>query len=142
MDAKRERAVARQLWHDGGWVLASPTGQPLNPNTDYHEWKRLLQDVGLTDAMHARGKAHGRHGPAHPAPAHADRHVLDGLVQRVDGEPAPARDDAVRTEVASQAGGLIWRAGRQLLLETSELTQRRARRARSVTRELTTAHVS
>jgi integrase len=32
-----ERATARQLWHDEGWVFAKPDGRPLNPNTDYHE---------------------------------------------------------------------------------------------------------
>lgn len=46
----RERAQARQLWHDEGWVFASATGHPLNPNSDYHEWKRLLKDAGLREA--------------------------------------------------------------------------------------------
>jgi hypothetical protein len=31
-----ERTAARQLWQEGGWVFASETGEPLNPNTDYH----------------------------------------------------------------------------------------------------------
>jgi integrase len=31
-------------------VFASETGRPLNPNTDYHEWKRLLRDAGLRDS--------------------------------------------------------------------------------------------
>jgi hypothetical protein len=29
-----------QLWEDGNWVFASPTGGPLNPNTDYRQWHR------------------------------------------------------------------------------------------------------
>ena len=45
-----EREAARQLWHDEGWVLARPDGRPLNPNTDYHEWKELLREAGLRDA--------------------------------------------------------------------------------------------
>jgi integrase len=45
----RERDKAAQLWKDGGWVFASPTGQPLNPSTDYHEWKRLLRAAGVRD---------------------------------------------------------------------------------------------
>jgi integrase len=45
-----ERAAARQLWHDEGWMSATPTGGPLNPNTDYHEWKDLLQEAGLREA--------------------------------------------------------------------------------------------
>jgi integrase len=45
----RERATAAQLWHAEGWVFATPTGRPVNPNTDYHEWKRLLRTAGLWD---------------------------------------------------------------------------------------------
>ncbi len=70
---QRERAIARQLWHEGGWLFASPTGQPLNPNTDYHEWKRLLKDAGLRARY---------------------QHVTD----------------AMRSQVASQVGDLIWQA--------------------------------
>ncbi|WP_203720654.1 tyrosine-type recombinase/integrase, partial [Paractinoplanes brasiliensis] len=44
-----ERRRAAQLWQEGGWVFASPTGRPLNPNTDYHEWKRLIKDAGVRD---------------------------------------------------------------------------------------------
>jgi len=45
----RERDMAAQLWQDDGWVFASPTGRPLNPSTDYHEWKRLLRWAGVRD---------------------------------------------------------------------------------------------
>jgi integrase len=52
-----EQAAARQLWLDEGWVFASPVGGALNPNTDYHEWKSLLEAAGvregrLHDARH------------------------------------------------------------------------------------------
>ncbi|WP_435178751.1 tyrosine-type recombinase/integrase [Actinacidiphila sp. bgisy145] len=46
----RERAAARQLWTEKGYVFTSPTGEPLNPNTDYHRWKELLQEAGVRDA--------------------------------------------------------------------------------------------
>ena len=89
-EQQRERAIARQLWHEGGWLFASPTGQPLNPNTDYHEWKRLLKDAGLREArLHAV-----RHTAAtvllalrQPTPV-----VADGVVQRIHGGPVPACD--------------------------------------------------
>ena len=45
-----ERVTARQLWHDEGWAFAKQDGRPLNPNTDYHEWKDLLAEAGLRDA--------------------------------------------------------------------------------------------
>ena len=45
-----EQAAARQLWQGEGWVFASSTGGALNPNTDYHEWKSLLEEVGLRES--------------------------------------------------------------------------------------------
>jgi integrase len=52
-----ERETAGQLWQEGGWVFATPTGEPLNPRTDYTGWKRLLKAAGirvgrLHDARH------------------------------------------------------------------------------------------
>ncbi|WP_434591960.1 tyrosine-type recombinase/integrase [Streptomyces sp. A5-4] len=52
-----ERALARDLWVDKEYVFTSPTGEPLNPNTDYHRWKDLLKaakvrDARLHDARH------------------------------------------------------------------------------------------
>lgn len=44
-----ERLAVRQLWHDEGWVFAKLDGRPLNPNTDYHKWKALLEEAGLRD---------------------------------------------------------------------------------------------
>ncbi|MET9292300.1 site-specific integrase [Streptomyces sp. NPDC003077] len=54
----RERALARDLWVEKGYVFTSPTGEPLNPNTDFHKWKDLLKaakvrDGRLHDARHA-----------------------------------------------------------------------------------------
>jgi hypothetical protein len=49
-EQERERELAQLLWQDEGWVFASPTGQPLNPNSDYHEWKRLLRVAELREA--------------------------------------------------------------------------------------------
>ncbi|MER7670670.1 site-specific integrase [Kitasatospora sp. NPDC096128] len=45
----RERALARELWTDKGYVFTSETGEPLNPSTDYHHWKRLLREAGIRD---------------------------------------------------------------------------------------------
>ncbi|MFI6154067.1 tyrosine-type recombinase/integrase [Kitasatospora sp. NPDC051170] len=45
----RERALARDLWTDKGYVFTSETGEPLNPSTDYHHWKRLLREAGIRD---------------------------------------------------------------------------------------------
>ena len=41
-----ERLSAGQLWRESGYVFTTPVGEPINPNTDYHHWKRLLGDAG------------------------------------------------------------------------------------------------
>lgn len=32
---------------ESDYVFAQPLGGPLSPNTDYHDWKRLLEDAGV-----------------------------------------------------------------------------------------------
>jgi integrase len=49
-DQNAERAAAAQLWNEGDWLFATPTGAPINPRTDYAEWKRLLTAAGVRDA--------------------------------------------------------------------------------------------
>jgi integrase len=104
----RERAVAGQLWEGAGWLFASPTGRPLNPNTDYHEWKRLLREAGvrdgrLHDARHTAATVllllgvperavMGIMGWSHSAMAVRYQHV----------------SDPVRRDVANRVGGLLW----------------------------------
>ncbi|MFD9908865.1 tyrosine-type recombinase/integrase [Streptomyces sp. NPDC059063] len=48
-EQERERLEAGAAWQDKGYVFASPVGEPLSPNTDFHVWKRLLQDAGVRD---------------------------------------------------------------------------------------------
>ncbi|MEV0424455.1 tyrosine-type recombinase/integrase [Streptosporangium canum] len=106
----RDRADARQLWEDGGWVFATPTGQALNPNTDYHQWKDLLKAAGLRDAR-----------------LHDARHTA-ATVLLILGVPMPTVmsimgwasadmakryqhvTDTIRQTVAKQVGGLLWQA--------------------------------
>lgn len=103
-----EREAARQLWHDEGWVFARPDGRPLNPNTDYHEWKALLAEAGLRDAR-----------------LHDARHTA-ATVLLILGVPTPTAMaimgwssaamakryqhliDSIRQDVAKQVGGLLW----------------------------------
>ncbi|MFF2951805.1 tyrosine-type recombinase/integrase [Kitasatospora sp. NPDC057965] len=104
----RERANARQLWADKDYVFASPTGEPLNPNTDYHEWKDILGAAGvrearLHDARHTAGtvllllKVPERivmaiMGWSSASMAKRYQHVTDPMLQ----------------EVADKIGGLLW----------------------------------
>ncbi len=110
-EQERERAIAGQLWREGGWVFATATGQPLIPITDYHEWKRLLKEAGLRESR--------LHDARHTAAT-----VLLALRQPTptvmslmgwSSESMAARyqhvTDTIRTQVANQVGDLIWQAG-------------------------------
>jgi integrase len=103
-----EGTAARQLWHDEGWVFATPEGRPLNPSADYHEWKDLLEEAGLPerrlhDARHTAATvlailavptptAMAIMGWSSAAMAARYQHVLD----------------SIRKGVADQVGGLLW----------------------------------
>jgi integrase len=104
-----ERVAARQLWHDEGWLFAKPDGRPLNPNTDYHEWKALLKEAGLRNAR-----------------LHDARHTAATVLQGRLAVPTPTAMaimgwssaamatryqhvlDCIRKDVARQVGGLLW----------------------------------
>lgn len=102
---EKERATAGNLWQEGGWVFARPTGLPLVPSTDYDEWKRLLSDAGLRD------------GRLHDA-----RHIILGVPERAvmglmgwSNTAMAARyqhlTTPVRRDIAARLGGLIWGLG-------------------------------
>ena len=56
-----QRTWARQLWQEGGWVFASALGKPLSLNSDYRDWKALLQAAGVPD-----GRLHDARRTADP----------------------------------------------------------------------------
>ncbi len=104
----KERVDAARLWREAGWVFATPTGGPLNPNTDYHEWKALLQAAGLRDAR--------LHDARHTA---ATALLLLGVPDRVvmgimgwSSESMRRRyqhlTDPVLRDVATRLGRLLW----------------------------------
>jgi integrase len=105
-----ERVLAGQLWQEGGWLFTTPTGGPLNPRTDYTEWKRLLKLAGLRD-----GRLHdARHTAATVLLilGTAERAVMglmgwsdSGMAKRYQHMTAKVRDD-----IAKRVGGLIWDA--------------------------------
>ncbi|GAB3920026.1 site-specific integrase [Microlunatus endophyticus] len=104
------RQRARQLWEDGDWVFTSPTGAPLNPNSDYHRWKALLKEAGVRDAR--------LHDARHTA---ATVLLVLGVPERTvmgimgwSSTAMAARyqhvTDPIRKVVAGQVGGLLWAA--------------------------------
>lgn len=108
IEQEREWALARQLWHDQDWVFATPTGQPINPRTDYSEWKRLLRDAGLRE-----GRLHdARHTAATVLLVLRQPTLTVMSLMGWSSESMAARyqhvTDALRSQVASQVGDLIW----------------------------------
>ena len=105
-----EREAARQLWHNGGWVFAKPDGKPLNPNTDYREWKALIEEAGLPD----RRLHDARHTAATVlAILNVPTTHAMAIMGWSSAEMAARYQhvlDSIRKGVADQVGGLLWDA--------------------------------
>jgi integrase len=104
----RERAIAGQLWQEGGWVFTSPTGAPLNPNSDYHAWKALLRRAGVRD-----GRLHDARHTA--ATVLLVLGVPERTVMSIMGWSSTSMaaryqhvTDPIRRDVARRVGGLLW----------------------------------
>jgi len=103
-----ERLAAGSLWEEGGWLFASRLGRTIIPNTDYLEWKALLQRAGV---RHAR-----LHDARHTA---ATVLLVLGVPERTvmsimgwSSTSMAARyqhvTDPIRREVANRVGGLLF----------------------------------
>lgn len=103
-----ERATARQLWHDEGWVFTTATGRPINPNTDYHEWKDILEEIGLPN----RRLHDARHTAATVlAILNVPTSTAMAIMGWSTAEMAKRYQhvlDSIRKGVADQVGGLLW----------------------------------
>ena len=102
------RESAGQLWRDTGYVFTSVTGEPLNPQSDYHRWKALLKAAGVRDAR--------LHDARHTA---ATVLLVLGVPERTvmgimgwSSTSMAARyqhvTDPIRQTVAQQVAGLLW----------------------------------
>ena len=92
-------------------MFASPTGAPLNPRTDWTDWKKLLNRAGVRD-----GRLHdARHTAATVL-------LLLGVPERAvmgvmgwSNTAMAARYQhitaTVQRDIAGRVGGLIWQAG-------------------------------
>ncbi|MDQ2881634.1 MAG: tyrosine-type recombinase/integrase [Actinomycetota bacterium] len=91
-------------------MFAQPTGKPVDPRADYGEWKDLLTAAGVREAR--------LHDARHTAATMllvlgvAERAVMDimgwskiDMAQRYMHVP-----DELRQRIASQLGGLLWKA--------------------------------
>lgn len=103
-----ERLAAGSLWEEGSWLFATRFGRPINPNSDYREWKALLERAGV---RHAR-----LHDARHTA---ATVLLVLGVPERTvmsimgwSSTSMAARyqhvTDPIRREVANRVGGLLF----------------------------------
>jgi integrase len=107
-EQERERQTAAQLWQETGYIFTTPTGGPLNPRTDYTEWKRLLEQAGVPERR--------LHDARHTAATVLlllqipDRTVM--AIMGWSNTAMAARYQhiiaAIRRDVATQVGGLLW----------------------------------
>lgn len=119
----RERKAAGNLWTESDYVFTKPLGGPLSPNTDYHDWKRLLEDAGVRD-----GRLHdARHTAATilmllKVP---DR-VIDQVMGWEPGTSARMRarylhvPDAMLKDVARKIGESIWGPQEKLAVDKNQ----------------------
>ncbi|MEV8509316.1 tyrosine-type recombinase/integrase [Actinoplanes sp. NPDC051475] len=105
-----ERKTAARMWEEGGWVFTTPVGRPLNPNTDYHDWKQILRDAGLRD-----GRLHDARHTA--ATVLLILQVHERAAMGVMGWATTSMaaryqhvTDPIRADIAKRVGGLIWRS--------------------------------
>ncbi|MEV7621885.1 tyrosine-type recombinase/integrase [Actinoplanes sp. NPDC089786] len=109
VEQEAERKTAAQLWEEGEWVFATPIGRPLNPNTDYHDWKQILRDAGLRD-----GRLHDARHTA--ATVLLILQVHERATMGVMGWATTSMaaryqhlTDPIRADIAKRVGGLIWK---------------------------------
>ncbi|WP_432090040.1 tyrosine-type recombinase/integrase [Streptomyces sp. NRRL F-5630] len=107
----RQRAAAGADWADKGYVFTKSDGEPLVPNTDYHQWKKLLVDAKvrdgrLHDARHTAGTILLLLG--------VPERVVDAIMGWEPGGSARMRarymhvTDPMLRSVAKQVGGTLW----------------------------------
>jgi hypothetical protein len=88
----------------------SPTDEPLNPNTDHHKWKELLEAAGLRA---------GRHDPGHTAGTlllilGVPDTLVDTIIGWEPGSSARMRrrcqhlTNRVLKDTADKIDGLLW----------------------------------
>ncbi|WP_327253654.1 tyrosine-type recombinase/integrase [Streptomyces sp. NBC_01244] len=119
----RERKAASDLWTESEYVFTKPRGGPLSPNTDYHDWKKLIGDAGVRDAR--------LHDARHTAATVLmllgvpDR-VIDQIMGWEPGTSARMRarylhvPDAMLKDVAQKIAEAIWGPSAKVLVDKDQ----------------------
>ncbi|MZF56777.1 tyrosine-type recombinase/integrase [Streptomyces sp. SID5594] len=109
-----ERLEAGDKWTDEGWLFATPDGRGTSTRTDYDDWKELLAAAGVRD-----GRLHdARHTAATVLLilGVSERAVMGLMGWSTTAMAARYQHmvDTVRTDVARQVDGLIWKSAGEL----------------------------
>jgi integrase len=103
-----ERLHAGSEWVDGDWVFATIIGAPINPRSDWGQWKKLLKDADIRD-----GRLHDARHTA--ATVLLLLGVSEQTMMGVMGWSNPAMAQryvhmaaAIRRDIATRVGGLLW----------------------------------
>ncbi|MDX3308930.1 site-specific integrase [Streptomyces sp. ME08-AFT2] len=104
-----ERTAAGDDWTEEGWLFATPTGRGTSPRTDYDDWKELLDSAKVRD-----GRLHdARHTAATVLLilGVSERAVMGLMGWSTTAMAARYQHmvDSVRSDVARQVDGLIWK---------------------------------
>ncbi|MFE3471271.1 tyrosine-type recombinase/integrase [Streptomyces bacillaris] len=104
-----ERLEAGDRWADEGWLFATPDGRGTSTRTDYDDWKELLAAAGVRD-----GRLHdARHTAATVLLilGVSERAVMGLMGWSTTAMAARYQHmvDTVRSDVARQVDGLIWK---------------------------------
>lgn len=104
-----ERLEAGDKWAGEGWLFATPDGRGTSTRTDYDDWKELLAAAGVRD-----GRLHdARHTAATVLLilGVSERAVMGLMGWSTTAMAARYQHmvDTVRTDVARQVDGLIWK---------------------------------
>jgi integrase len=102
------RETAGNRWQDGDWVFTDLRGRPLNNNSDYHRWKKLIETAGVRDAR--------LHDARHTAATTllllgvSERAVIDIMGWSTAKMTMVYQHitDRVRKDVAIKVGSFIW----------------------------------
>jgi integrase len=112
---EKERIAAGTRWQEGGYVFTTLNGRPINPNTDFHEWKDLLKAAGVRD-----GRLHDARHTA--ATLLLILEVVDRTTQGLMGWSDPSMPGRyqhlvkrVQTDVAKRQEALVWEVPRQAI---------------------------
>lgn len=103
----KEREHAGSVWVESGWMFAQPDGRPIDPRSDWEDWKELLiaahvRDGRLHDARHTAATVLLILG-VHPR---AVQYFMGWSTDQAKRYQHIV--ESLKREIADQIGGFLW----------------------------------